>query len=301
MRRINKQHSTNSMETSDLLKRVRQIEIKTRGLSNNIFAGQYHSAFKGKGMSFSEVREYQYGDDVRDIDWNVTARYNKPFVKVFEEERELTVMLLIDVSNSLDFGTVKQLKKDMVTEIAATLAFSAIQNNDKIGVIFFSDRIEKFIPPKKGRKHILYIIRELLDFKPESKRTDIKIAEEYLTNVIKKRCTTFMISDFIDENDFRNALTIANRKHDIVAIQVYDRRMAELPDVGLMKVRDAETGHEQWIDTSSRALRRAHNDWWIQRQGVLNETFTKSNVDSVSIRTDQDYVKSLLNLFAKRN
>ena len=211
MRRINKQHSTNSMETSDLLKRVRQIEIKTRGLSNNIFAGQYHSAFKGKGMSFSEVREYQYGDDVRDIDWNVTARYNKPFVKVFEEERELTVMLLIDVSNSLDFGTVKQLKKDMVTEIAATLAFSAIQNNDKIGVIFFSDRIEKFIPPKKGRKHILYIIRELLDFKPESKRTDIKTAVEYLTNVIKKRCTTFMISDFIDENDFRNALTIANR------------------------------------------------------------------------------------------
>lgn len=289
------------METSDLLKRVRQIEIKTRGLSNNIFAGQYHSAFKGKGMSFSEVREYQYGDDVRDIDWNVTARYNKPFVKVFEEERELTVMLLIDVSNSLDFGTVKQLKKDMVTEIAATLAFSAIQNNDKIGVIFFSDRIEKFIPPKKGRKHILYIIRELLDLKPESKRTDIKMAVEYLTNVIKKRCTTFMISDFIDENDFRNALTIANRKHDIVAIQVYDRRMAELPDVGLMKVRDAETGHEQWIDTSSRALRRAHNDWWIQRQGVLNETFTKSNVDSVSIRTDQDYVKSLLNLFAKRN
>ena len=301
MRRINKQHSTNSMETSDLLKRVRQIEFKTRGLSNNIFAGQYHSAFKGKGMSFSEVREYQYGDDVRDIDWNVTARYNKPFVKVFEEERELTVMLLIDVSNSLDFGTVKQLKKDMVTEIAATLAFSAIQNNDKIGVIFFSDRIEKFIPPKKGRKHILYIIRELLDFKPESKRTDIKTAVEYLTNVIKKRCPTFMISDFIDENDFRNALTIANRKHDIVAIQVYDRRMAELPDVGLMKVRDAETGHEQWIDTSSRALRRAHNDWWIQRQGVLNETFTKSNVDSVSIRTDQDYVKSLLNLFAKRN
>ena len=287
MRRINKQHSTNSMETSDLLKRVRQIEIKTRGLSNNIFAGQYHSAFKGKGMSFSEVREYQYGDDVRDIDWNVTARYNKPFVKVFEEERELTVMLLIDVSNSLDFGTVKQLKKDMVTEIAATLAFSAIQNNDKIGVIFFSDRIEKFIPPKKGRKHILYIIRELLDFKPESKRTDIKTAVEYLTNVIKKRCTTFMISDFIDENDFRNALTIANRKHDIVAIQVYDRRMAELPDVGLMKVRDAETGHEQWIDTSSRALRRAHNDWWILRQGVLNETFTKSNVDSVSIRTDR--------------
>ena len=289
------------METSDILKRVRQIEIKTRGLSNNIFAGQYHSAFKGKGMSFSEVREYQYGDDVRDIDWNVTARYHKPYVKVFEEERELTVMLLIDVSNSLDFGTVKQMKKDMVTEIAATLAFSAIQNNDKIGVIFFSDRIEKFIPPKKGRKHILYIIRELLDFKPESKRTDIKMAVEYLTNVIKKRCVTFMMSDFIDDNDYRNALTIANRKHDIVAIQVYDRRLAELPDVGLMKVRDAETGHEQWIDTSSAKLRNAHHAWWKERQVRLAETFTKSNVDSVSVRTDQDYVKSLLNLFAKRS
>ena len=289
------------METSDILKRVRQIEIKTRGLSNNIFAGQYHSAFKGKGMSFSEVREYQYGDDVRDIDWNVTARYNKPYVKVFEEERELTVMLLIDVSNSLDFGTVKQMKKDMVTEIAATLAFSAIQNNDKIGVIFFSDRIEKFIPPKKGRKHILYIIRELLDFKPESKRTNIKMAVEYLTNVIKKRCTTFMLSDFIDDNDYRNALTIANRKHDIVAIQVYDRRLSELPDVGLMKVRDAETGHEQWIDTSSAKLRNAHHAWWKERQIALAEIFTKCNVDSVSVRTDQDYVKSLLNLFAKRS
>ncbi len=289
------------METSDILKRVRQIEIKTRGLSNNIFAGQYHSAFKGKGMSFSEVREYQYGDDVRDIDWNVTARQNKPYIKVFEEERELTVMLLIDVSNSLDFGTVKQMKKDMVTEIAATLAFSAIQNNDKIGVIFFSDRIEKFIPPKKGRKHILYIIRELLDFEPESKRTNIKMAVEYLTNVIKKRCTTFMLSDFIDDNDYRNALTIANRKHDIVAIQVYDRRLSELPDVGLMKVRDAETGHEQWIDTSSAKLRNAHHAWWEQRQDALNETFTKCNVDSVSVRTDQDYVKSLLNLFAKRS
>ena len=289
------------METSDILKRVRQIEIKTRGLSNNIFAGQYHSAFKGKGMSFSEVREYQYGDDVRDIDWNVTARYNKPYVKVFEEERELTVMLLIDVSNSLDFGTIKQMKKDMVTEIAATLAFSAIQNNDKIGVIFFSDKIEKFIPPKKGRKHILYIIRELLDFKPESKRTDIKMAVEYLTNVIKKRCTTFMLSDFIDDNDYRSALTIANRKHDIVAIQVYDRRLSELPDVGLMKVRDAETGHEQWIDTSSVKLRNAHHAWWLERQQALNETFTKCNVDSVSVRTDQDYVKSLLNLFAKRS
>ncbi|MBM6864395.1 DUF58 domain-containing protein [Bacteroides caecigallinarum] len=289
------------METTELLKRVRQIEIKTRGLSSNIFAGQYHSAFKGRGMAFSEVREYQYGDDVRDIDWNVTARFDKPFVKVFEEERELTVMLLVDVSNSLDFGTSKQMKKDMVTEIAATIAFSAIQNNDKIGVIFFSDKIEKFIPPKKGRKHILYIIRELLDFEPESSRTDLQCAIEYLTNVLKKRCTAFMLSDFIDDKNFKNALTVANRKHDVVAVQVYDRRMEELPDVGLMLVRDAETGHEEWIDTSSKSLRKAHHDWWMEQQKKLNETFNLCNVDSVSVRTDQDYVKALLNLFAKRN
>ena len=289
------------METTELLKRVRQIEIKTRGLSSNIFAGQYHSAFKGRGMAFSEVREYQYGDDVRDIDWNVTARFDKPFVKVFEEERELAVMLLVDVSNSLDFGTSKQMKKDMVTEIAATIAFSAIQNNDKIGVIFFSDKIEKFIPPKKGRKHILYIIRELLDFEPESSRTDLQCAIEYLTNVLKKRCTAFMLSDFIDDKNFKNALTVANRKHDVVAVQVYDRRMEELPDVGLMLVRDAETGHEEWIDTSSKSLRKAHHDWWMEQQKKLNETFNLCNVDSVSVRTDQDYVKALLNLFAKRN
>ena len=288
------------MEASELIKKVRQIEIKTRGLSNNIFAGEYHTAFKGRGMAFSEVREYQYGDDIRDIDWNVTARFHKPYVKVFEEERELTVMLLIDVSGSLEFGTVKQMKKDMVTEIAATLAFSAIQNNDKIGVIFFSDRIEKFIPPKKGRKHILFIIRELIDFKATSRRTNIRMGLEYLTNVIRKRCTAFVISDFIDNSDFKNALTIANRKHDLVAIQVYDRRVEELPSVGLMKVKDAETGHEQWIDTSSLALRRAHHDWWLKKQTILNDTFTKSNVDSVSVRTDQDYVKALLNLFAKR-
>lgn len=288
------------MEASELIKKVRQIEIKTRGLSNNIFAGQYHSAFKGRGMAFSEVREYQFGDDVRDIDWNVTARFHKPYVKVFEEERELTVMLLIDVSGSLEFGTIKQMKKDMVTEIAATLAFSAIQNNDKIGVIFFSDKIEKFIPPKKGRKHILFIIRELIDFQATSRRTNIRMGMEYLTNVIKKRCTAFVISDFIDNSDFKNALTIANRKHDVVAIQVYDRRVSELPSVGLMKVKDAETGHEQWIDTSSVALRKAHHDWWLKKQTILNETFTKSNVDSVSVRTDEDYVKALLNLFAKR-
>jgi len=288
------------MEASELIKKVRQIEIKTRGLSNNIFAGEYHTAFKGRGMAFSEVREYQYGDDIRDIDWNVTARFHKPYVKVFEEERELTVMLLIDVSGSLEFGTVKQMKKDMVTEIAATLAFSAIQNNDKIGVIFFSDKIEKFIPPKKGRKHILFIIRELIDFKATSRRTNIRMGLEYLTNVIRKRCTAFVVSDFIDNSDFKNALTIANRKHDLVAIQVYDRRVEELPSVGLMKVKDAETAHEQWIDTSSKALRKAHHDWWLKKQTILNDTFTKSNVDSVSVRTDQDYVKALLNLFAKR-
>ncbi|WP_321331527.1 DUF58 domain-containing protein [uncultured Bacteroides sp.] len=288
------------METTELLKKVRRIEIKTRGLSNNIFAGQYHSAFKGRGMAFSEVREYQFGDDIRDIDWNVTARFNKPFIKVFEEERELTVMLMVDVSASLEFGTIKQFKKDMVTEIAATIAFSAIQNNDKIGVIFFSDRIEKFIPPKKGRKHILYIIRELIDFQAQSRRTDICMGMEYLTNVMKRRCTTFVLSDFIDKKNFQNAMTIANRKHDVVAIQVYDRRVAELPSIGLLKIKDAETGHEQWIDTSSSSLRKTHRDWWLNMQSDLNEMFTKSNVDSISVCTDQDFVKALLNLFSKR-
>ncbi|MGX8682919.1 MAG: DUF58 domain-containing protein [Bacteroidales bacterium] len=289
------------METTELIKRVRRIEIKTRGLSNNIFAGEYHSAFKGRGMAFSEVREYQYGDDIRDIDWNVTARFHKPYVKVFEEERELTVMLLVDVSGSLDFGTVKQMKKDMVTEIAATLAFSAMQNNDKIGVIFFSDKIEKFIPPKKGRKHILYIIRELIDFQPDSRLTDIGMGLQYLTNVMKRRCTAFILSDFIDRKDFKNAMTIANQKHDVVAVQVYDRRLEELPAVGLMRVKDAETGVEQWIDTSSKAVRKAHHDWWIAQKTALADVFQKSNVDSVSIRTDQDYVKSLMSLFAQRN
>mgnify|MGYP002624119171 CR=1 FL=1 len=288
------------METSEILKRVRQIEIKTRGLSSNIFAGEYHSAFKGRGMAFSEVREYQYGDDIRDIEWNVTARFNKPYIKVFEEERELTVMLLVDVSGSLDFGTTVQTKRNMTTEIAATLAFSAIQNNDKIGVIFFSDRIEKFIPPKKGRKHILYIIRELLDFHPESQRTDIRQAVEYLTQVIKRRCTCFLLSDFIDEGDFRQALTIANRKHDVVAIQVYDRRVAELPNVGLMRVKDAETGHLQWVDTSSRRVRNAQSQWWRENQSRLGDIFSRSNVDHVSVRTDQDYVTALRTLFAQR-
>lgn len=284
-----------------MLKRVRQIEIKTKGLSNNIFAGEYHSAFKGRGMAFAEVREYQYGDDIRDIEWNVTARFNKPFVKVFEEERELTVMLCVDVSGSLEFGSVVQTKRRMLTEIAATLAFSAIQNNDKIGVIFFSDHIEKFIPPKKGRKHILYIIRELLEFKPESTRTDVGQAVEYLTSVIKRRCTAFLLSDFIDEKDFRQALTIANRKHDVVAVQVYDRRVAELPDVGLMQIRDAETGEEMLIDTSSKKVRNQHAAWWRGQQNRLRDTFTRSGVDNVSVRTDQDYVAALMGLFRQRS
>lgn len=288
------------METSELLKRVRRIEIKTRGLSKNIFAGQYHSAFKGRGMAFSEVREYQYGDDVRDIDWNVTARFDKPYVKVFEEEREMTVMLLIDLSNSLDYGTIKQTQKELITEIAATLAFSAIQNNDKIGVIFFTDKIEKFIPPKKGKKHILHIIRELIDFHPENTGTDIRVPLEFLTNVAKRHTTAFLISDFIGGADYKNALSIANRKHDIVAIQVYDRRMEELPDIGLIRVKDAETGHLEWVDTSSRTVREAHTQWWKIQKQKLSECFTQCLVDVVSIRTDEDYVKSLIALFAKR-
>ncbi len=288
------------METSELLKKVRQIEIKTRGLSRNIFAGQYHSAFKGRGMAFSEVREYQYGDDIRDIDWNVTARYNKPFIKVFEEERELTVMILVDVSASQDFGTQHSLKRDMVTEIAATLAFSAIQNNDKIGVIFFSDKIEKFIPPKKGKKHILYIIRELINFQADSAKTDVGMALKYLTNVIKKRCTTFMISDFVDIKDYNNALTIANRKHDIVALQVYDNLETQLPNVGLMKVLDAETGAEQWVDTSSAKVRQVYKDWWKKQQESMQTSFNRSKVDNVSVGTDEDYVKALMALFKKR-
>lgn len=289
------------METSELLKKVRQIEIKTRGLSRNIFAGQYHSAFKGRGMAFSEVREYQFGDDIRDIDWNVTARYIRPYVKVFEEERELTVMLLIDVSGSKDFGTVSRMKKEVITEIAATLAFSAIQNNDKIGVIFFSDQIEKFIPPQKGKRHILYIIRELIDFQPDHKHTDLGQALKYLTNAIKKRCTAFLISDFIDKGNYQDALTIANRKHDVVAIQVYDHRETELPNVGLMKIKDAETGKERWIDSSSKQVRALYKTWWEERQSDMNKAFNKCRVDAVSIRTEDDYVKALIALFDKRN
>jgi uncharacterized protein (DUF58 family) len=289
------------METSDILKKVRKIEIKTRGLSQNIFAGQYHSAFKGRGMAFSEVREYQYGDNIRDIDWNVTARFHRPYVKVFEEERELTVMLLVDVSGSLDFGTQGMMKRDMVTEIAATLAFSAIQNNDKIGVIFFSDRIEKYIPPMKGRRHILYIIREMLSFKPKSRRTDIKMAVEYLTRVMKRHCTAFILSDFYTDDDFEKALTICNHKHDVGAIQVYDNRAKQLPNVGLMKVVDAETGHEMYIDTSDSRLRVAHRMYWQNRQKRLENIFIKSNVDQVAIATNEDYVKKLMLFFKQRS
>lgn len=289
------------METSEILKKVRKIEIKTKGLSQNIFAGQYHSAFKGRGMAFAEVREYQFGDDIRDIDWNVTARFRKPFVKVYEEERELTVMLLVDVSGSLDFGTVKSTISDLAVEMAATLAFSAIQNNDKIGVIFFSDRIEKYIPPKKGRKHILYIIREMLDFKPVSRKTDIGEAVAFFTRVMKRRCTAFLLSDFYDKKDFQKQLQIANNKHDLMAIQVYDRLSKSLPDVGLLKVCDAETGHEQYIDTSSKQLRAAHARYWTEREEKLKQTFSRSNVDWVSVATDEDFVKALMILFASRN
>lgn len=288
------------MDKSELLKKVRKIEIKAKGLSQNIFAGEYHSAFKGRGMTFSEVREYQYGDDVRDIDWNVTARQNHPYIKVYEEERELTVMLLVDVSGSKDFGAVGETKRDMMAEIAATLAFSAIENNDKVGVILFSDKIEKFIPPKKGRKHILLVISTLLDFKPENKGTDVNYALEFLTSGIKKRCTSFLVSDFIDESDYSKALSIANNKHDLIAVQVYDKREMQLPDVGLMRVYDAETGEERWINTSSKKVRETYQRWWYQRQLKMSEKLQHSRVDLASIATDEDYTKALLALFKRR-
>ena len=289
------------MERNELLKKVRKIEIKAKGLSQNIFAGEYHSAFKGRGMTFSEVREYQYGDDVRDIDWNVTARYGKPYVKVYEEERELTVMLLIDVSGSQDFGAVGDVKREVMTQVAATLAFSAIENNDKVGVIFFSDKIEKFIPPQKGRKHILLVIRELLDFKPQSTGTDINRVLEYMTRALKKRTTTFIVSDFIDEHDYEKSMSIANHKHDLIAVQVYDKREAQMPNVGLMRVRDAESGRERWIDTGSKRVRRAYDRWWYDRQQRMSTTVQRCNVDLVSIATDDDYVKALMSLFHNRS
>ncbi len=287
------------MEATDLIKKVRQIEIKTRGLSSNIFAGEYHSAFKGRGMTFSEVREYQYGDDIRNIDWNVTARFNNPYIKVFEEERELTVLLMIDVSGSREFGTSLKSKKNVITEMAAVLSFSAIQNNDKIGVIFFSDRIEKFIPPKKGRKHILHIIRELITFTPEHRETNLSEALKYLTNAIKKRCTAFVISDFID-NSFEDALKIANQKHDVVALKVYDKRETEIPSIGMIKLKDAETGAYQWADTSNKAVRDAYHKWWRETDDATRVLFSKCGVDNVSVRTDEDYVKALISLFKKR-
>ena len=287
------------METTELLKKVRQIEIKTRGLSQNIFAGQYHSAFKGRGMAFSEVREYQVGDDIRNIDWNVTARFNHPFVKVFEEERELTFMLLVDVSGSSDFGTTTQTKRSVITELAATLAFSSLQNNDKIGVIFFSDKIEKFIAPQKGKKHVLYIIRELIEFKPESNRTDVSVALEYFRNVIKKRCTAFLISDFIAP-DFEKPLMVASNRHDLVAVQVYDPKDTEIPNVGWVKMIDSETNEAVYVDTSSSDVRMHYKDKWNKQQATIKKNFQKNNVDMVSISTDDDYVKALINLFRMR-
>lgn len=289
------------MNAKELLEKVRKIEIKTRGLSQNIFAGEYHTAFKGRGVIFSEVREYHPGDDIRDIDWNVTARHNHPYVKVYEEERELTMMLLIDVSGSSDFGAGNESKKEMIAEIAATLAFSSIQNNDKVGVIFFSDKIEKFIPPKKGRKHILLIIREIIDLVPSNRGTNIDVALRFMTNALKKRCSAFLLSDFIDDHDYFSSMSIANRKHDLAAIQVYDKRDASLPDVGLMKVRDMETGSDRWIDTSSSRVRRAFDKAWYERQQKIASVTAKSGVDMVSINTEEDYVKALLSLFHTRS
>ncbi|MCX6231367.1 MAG: DUF58 domain-containing protein [Bacteroidetes bacterium] len=287
------------METSELLKKVRKIEIKSRGLTNHIFSGHYHSAFKGKGMTFSEVREYQYGDDVRSIDWNVTARLNHPYVKIFEEERELTVMLLIDVSGSNKFGTQKQFKEDLITEIAAVLSFSAIQNNDKVGVIFFSDKIEKFITPKKGSSHILRIIRELINFTPTNNKTDIAEALRYFTNVIKKKCTAFLISDFMD-NGFEDAIKITSKKHDLVAVRVYDELESHLPDIGMVKLKNAEDGTTLWVDSSDTQVRKNFQTWWMQHEKYLNDVFVKSGTDEVKINTNQDYVKPLMNLFKKR-
>jgi uncharacterized protein (DUF58 family) len=289
------------VEASELLKKVRKIEIKTKGLSRNIFAGEYHSAFKGRGMAFSEVREYQYGDDIRNLDWNVTARYNRPFIKIFEEERELTVVLLVDVSGSQDFGTAVQMKRDMITEVSAILSFSAISNNDKIGVIFFSDKIEKFIPPKKGRTHTLRIISELIEFKAESRKTDLIQALRYLTNAMKRRVTVFVISDFmVNVPELEQSLSIAANKHDVVALHIYDERETELPAIGMVKLKDAETGEYIWVDTSSRQAGKAYSDFWAKKNKQLEILFKKSGLDYISINTREDYVKSLVALFKKR-
>ncbi|MDO5342597.1 MAG: DUF58 domain-containing protein [Bacteroidia bacterium] len=288
------------METTDLFKKVRKIEIKTRGLSNHIFSGQYHSAFKGRGMTFSEVREYQYGDDIRNIDWNVTARFHRPFVKIFEEEREMTVMLLIDVSGSNDFGSVDATKRDITAEIAAVLAFSAIQNNDKVGVIFFSDQIEKFIPPKKGTSHILRIISEIVTFKPQHRRTDIGEGLKFLTSAIKKRTTAFLISDFVTSKSFEQELSIAARKHDLISLRITDKRELIIPKMGLVKFRDSETGEERWVDTSTNAWNIAYQKYVQHETTMLNHTFANNGIDNTLIYTDEDYVKPLMQLFKRR-
>ena len=285
------------MTSEELLKRVRKIEIKARKLSRNIFAGEYHSQFKGRGMAFSEVREYQPGDDVRSIDWNVTARLNKPYIKVFEEERELTVMLLVDVSGSRHFGTLSQMKRDMMAEVAATLAFSTIANNDKVGVIFFSDKIEKFIPAKKGKTHVLHIIRELLSFEPTSAGTDIAQALQYFANAQKRHCTAFLISDFIGAGNMYQPLMIASNRHEVNAIQIYDRREAELPNIGLVKFHDAETGNDLWVDTAITSVRDNYAQAWHDNQNEMQQLFTRTGVSHVSVRTDEDYVKALMHLF----
>lgn len=288
------------MDAAELLKKVRRIEIKSKALSNNVFAGEYHSAFKGRGMHFSEVREYQTGDDIRDIDWNVTARFGRPYTKLFDEERELTAMLMVDVSRSLDYGAYNGSCRDVVTEIAATLAFSAIQNNDKIGVIFYTDRIEKYIPPQKGRKHILYIIRELLELKPEGRQTDLANALEFFVSTQKKQCSMFILSDFVGRVDFEKPLMIAARKHEVAAIQVYDRFMVNMPNIGLVKVADSETGDDMIFDTSSRRVREAHRRHWLEHEQILKNLFVNQKVDYVSLTTEDNYVNGLLKLFNKR-
>ena len=293
------------LSANDLLKKVRKIEIRTRALSHQIFAGEYHSAFKGRGMAFSEVREYQYGDDVRNMDWNVTARMRSPYVKVFEEERELTVVLLVDVSRSRLFGTVGSSRKDMIAEIAAVLSFSAIINNDKVGALFFSDKVEKFIPPKKGRSHLLHIIREIIEFEPSTDGTDISEALRYLTNAIKKKCTAFLLSDMIDVNKdgsprYEEALKVAVNRHDLSVIEVYDPRERSIPDIGLVNVKDSETGKTAWVNTSDRKMRLAYEEWFRNLEQTSSRLFMKYNVDKVSIAVDEDYVKGLMTLFKNR-
>ena len=294
-----------NLSANDLLKKVRKIEIKTRALSHQIFAGEYHSAFKGRGMAFSEVREYQYGDDVRNMDWNVTARLRSPYVKVFEEERELTVVLLVDVSRSRLFGTAGNSRKDVLAEIAAVLSFSAIINNDKVGALFFSDKVEKFIPPKKGRSHLLHIIREIIEFEPTTDGTDISEALRYLTNAIKKKCTAFLLSDMIDVNEdgsprYEEALKVAVNRHDLSVIEVYDPRERSIPDVGLVHIKDSETGRSAWVNASDRKMRRAYEEWFRNMEQTSSRLFMKYNVDKVSIAVDDDYVKGLMTLFKNR-